>query len=179
MKKRIALDMDEVLADVLPKFLDLFEAEFGRRPLEEEYRGKKVYQVEGAVHIRNHLFDKGFFGDLPVIEGSQEVVRKLNEHYQIYITTAAQEFRNSLEDKYDWLERYFPFLHWKQYVFCGDKSMINAEYMIDDHPHNLESFSGKGLLYTAFHNINETKFTRVNSWEEVKQFFEAELGHSL
>ena len=28
-KKRIALDMDEVIADVTPKFLDLYERDFG------------------------------------------------------------------------------------------------------------------------------------------------------
>ena len=31
-KKRIALDMDEVIADVVPKFLDRYEQDFGQRP---------------------------------------------------------------------------------------------------------------------------------------------------
>jgi len=179
MKKRIALDMDEVIADVAPKFLDLFEAEYGRRLEKEEYWGKKIYQIDGALDIRERLFDKGFFADLPVVENSREVVRKLQKHYEIYITTAAQEFRNSLEDKYDWLQEHFPFIHWKNYVFCGDKSMMNTDYMIDDHPHNLRSFQGKGILFTASHNIHETEFTRVNNWLEIQEFFEHELGHPL
>lgn len=174
-KKRIAVDMDEVIADVRPKFLDLYEREFGRRLTKDDYWGKKIYQVGGAHRIRDYLFEKGFFADLPVMPGSQEVLRELQEEYEIYITTAAMEFRTSLEDKYDWMQRHFPFIHWKHIVFCGDKSVIYADYMIDDHPHNLRSFSGKGLLYTASHNIGETAFTRVDDWEEIRTFFRGEL----
>lgn len=176
MKKRIALDMDEVIADVSPKFLDLYEQEFGVRLAKEDYWGKKIYQVNGANQIREYLFDKGFFADLPVMPGSQEVVRELMEHFDIFITTAAMEFRASLEDKYDWLHQHFPFIHWKNFVFCGDKSIINADYMIDDHAFNLHTFRGKGILYTAAHNIHETEFTRVNNWAEIRAFFRQELS---
>ena len=176
---RIAIDMDEVIADVYPKFLDIFEQDLGRRPDKEEYWGMKIYQMEGAGHIRDVLFDKGFFADLPVMEDSQEVLRWLSERYEIFITTAAMEFRASLEDKYDWLLRHFPFIHWKRFVFCGDKSVIRADYMIDDHPHNLHTFEGKGLLYTASHNIGIDDFTRVNNWKEVKAFFEQEQAKEI
>lgn len=174
-RKRIAIDMDEVIADVGPKFLDLYEREIGIRLAKDDYWGKKIYQINGADRIREFLFDRGFFADLPVMPGSQEVVHELMEDFDIFITTAAMEFRHSLEDKYDWLLQHFPFIPWKNYVFCGDKSIIGAHYMIDDHAFNLHTFRGKGLLYTASHNIHETEFTRVNNWEEVREFFHHEL----
>ena len=173
-KKTIALDMDEVIADVLPKFLDIYEAHFGRRLTKADYMGKKVYNIEGAMMVREKLFERGFFRDLPVVEGAVEAVQELMEHYDVYITTAAQEFKYSLEDKYDWLQEFFPFIHWKQFVFCGDKSILGTDYMIDDHAKNLRTFKGKGLLFTAYHNIEETEFTRVNNWQEVLAFFRAE-----
>ena len=174
MKKRIAIDMDEVMADIQPKFMDLYEAKMGRRPDKAEYWGKKIYKLEGARDLRQHLHEKGFFADLQVMPGSQEVVRELMEDYEIFITTAAMEFRNCLEDKYNWLQEHFPFLPWRNFVFCGDKSVIRADYMIDDHPINLELFTGKGLLFTASHNISETRFTRVDDWQEVRAFFKNE-----
>ncbi len=173
-KKRIAIDMDEVIADVMPKFEDLYEREFGRRISRQEYWGKKIYDMEGASKIRGFLHEKGFFADLPVMPDSQDVVRELADRYDIFIVTAAMEFRNSLEDKYDWLERHFPFIHWKNFVLCGDKSIIHADYMIDDHVRNIENFSGHGLLFTATHNIHENRFTRVNNWQEVRAFFKNE-----
>ena len=174
-RPRIAIDMDEVIADVYPKFLDLFEQDFGYRPNKEAYWGQKIYDIsQEAARIREYLFDKGFFADLPVMEGSQEALKQLSNDYDLFITTAAMEFRHSLEDKYDWLHRHFPFIHWKNFVFCGDKSIILADYMIDDHVRNLETFQGKGLLFTATHNISENRFTRVNNWQEVLTFFSEE-----
>ena len=48
--------------------------------------------------------------------------------------------------------------------------------MIDDHVHNLATFKGVGLLFTAPHNINEKGYIRLNNWNEVKLFFELELS---
>lgn len=168
--------MDEVVANVMPKFLDYYEQEFGKRLEKSDYWGKKVYDIPGAAHVRNVLYNKGFFRDLPLMENSREVVEELNERYDIFFTTAAMEFRNSLEDKYDWLLDNFPFISWKNFVFCGDKSILRADYMIDDHPRNLLKFQGqgKGLLFTASHNTDEDRFTRVNNWLEVREFFAQE-----
>ena len=172
--ERIAIDMDEVMAQVLPKFLNIYEAKTGRRPKKEEYWGSKLYKLEHAKELRQALFKKGFFADLEVMPHAQDVIRELQEHYDIYIVTAAMEFPTSFEDKYNWLQEHFPFIHWRNVIFCGDKSIIDAEYMIDDHVFNLETFRGKGLLFTASHNIHEQRFTRVNDWLEVRDFFEQE-----
>lgn len=171
-RPKIAIDMDEVMADVQPKFLDIYEREFGERIDPQRYQGGKIYDLDGAAHIRNSLHEKGFFRDLPVMPGSQEVIRELMETYDIFIVTAAMEFRASFEDKYDWLQDHFPFIPWRNVVFCGDKSIINADFMIDDHVRNLLSFQGKGLLFTASHNVDETRFERVNNWQEVRAYFQ-------
>ena len=179
MKKRIAIDMDQVMADVMAKYLTLYEEENGIRPRKEDYWGSKIYKLKGGMKLRRHLFEKGFFADLPVMKDSQEVIKELTEYYDIFITTAAMEFRESLADKRDWLEEHFPFIHWKNMVLCGDKSIIRADYMIDDHAFNLRTFTGKGLLYTASHNIHETAFTRVNNWQEIREFFEKERQNTI
>ncbi|MEM1217812.1 MAG: 5'(3')-deoxyribonucleotidase [Bacteroidota bacterium] len=171
---RIAIDMDEVIADVLPKFQDLYFQKFGVEINPDDHYGKKIYQLPGALEIRNELYKPGFFADLPVIEGAQEGIRALQEHYEIYIVTAASEFRHSLGDKHDWLQEHFPSIHWKNMIFCGDKSIIRTDYMIDDHAFNLETFQGKGLLFTAHHNVEEKRFTRLNNWAEVTEFFRKE-----
>lgn len=172
---RIALDMDEVIADVVPKFLDFFERDFGHRPRKEEWWGRKIYQLPNAAHLRSYLNEPGFFADLPVMPHSVEGVKWLCQYFEVFVVTAAMEFPNSLRDKLLWLERHFPFIGWRHVVMCGDKSIVCADYMIDDHVVNLQHFQGKGLLFTASHNIGENGFTRVNDWLEVKSFFEAEI----
>ena len=175
MKKIIAIDLDEVLLDQNVKMLNIYEQAFGIRLKEEDYRGRKIYDTPEAYHLRKHLFKKGFFRDIPVMKNSQTVMQWLNEHFQIYILTATTEFKHSMLDKHEWLQEHFPFLSWKQYIFCGDKNFIKADFMIDDRASNLLKFNGKGLLFTAAHNFGEERFTRVNDWLEVKLFFEREL----
>lgn len=179
MKKRIAIDMDEVIADAVEGLIRYYKEDTGIEvPRDVLYKNnKKLYQYVGdEKKVRGYLYEKGFFADLPVIENSKETVAWLHQHYEIFIVTASMEFRNSLEDKRDWMQKHFPMISWKNIVFCGDKSIIQADYMIDDHAFNLETFSGKGLLYTAPHNLNDNRFTRVDNWAEIKLFFEKELG---
>jgi 5'(3')-deoxyribonucleotidase len=58
-------------------------------------------------------------------------------------------------------------------VFCGNKSILRADYLIDDLPRNLDRFTGQGLLYTAPHNLTATGYARVNHWREVLEYFAA------
>lgn len=175
--KRIAIDMDEVLANANARFLEWYERDTGTKILEQQLleKGQKFYEYVGQPNLRDQLHIKGFFKDLPIMPDSQEVVKWLSEHYEIFIVTAAMEFRNSMEDKYDWLEKYFPFLSFRNVVFCGRKDIILADYLIDDHVSNLKTFTGKGILYHAPHNIHDTEFVRVKNWKEIKAFFEQEL----
>jgi 5'(3')-deoxyribonucleotidase len=50
-------------------------------------------------------------------------------------------------------------------VFCGDKSILNADYLIDDNGYNFDGFRGEGLLFDAPHNAHETRGRRVHSWQ--------------
>ena len=178
--KQIAIDMDEVIAHPNQRFIEWYERDTGVRVEEAELfrTGKKFYQYLGeeyAGNIRGYLFEKGFFKDLPIMTDSVEVVKWLDQYYEIFFVTSAMEFKNSMEDKYDWLQKHFPFISWKQYVFCGRKDMINTDYLIDDHVSNLKTFKGRGILYHAPHNLDNTEYTRVKNWKEVKTFFEGEL----
>lgn len=104
---------------------------------------------------------------MKVKPGSQEVVRKLCEKYEVFIVSAAIEFPNSLSEKIEWLAEHFSFINWKFIVFCGHKYMIQADYLIDDHEKNLKDFTGTPLLFSAFHNKKLEEYTRLNDWSEV------------
>ena len=102
---------------------------------------------------------------------AQEVLQQLSSRFEIFIATQAMAVPNSLGPKYRWLQRHFSFIPPSHYVFCGDKGILRADYLIDDLPKNLQRFEGQGLLYTAPHNHGETGFVRVNNWQEVAEYF--------
>lgn len=81
------------------------------------------------------------------------------------------EHPNSFTAKYEWLKEHFPFLSDLNFVFCGNKSIINADYLIDDSPRHFKDFKGQGVLFSAPHNKYKTDYVRVNNWEEVRVYF--------
>lgn len=171
--KRIAIDMDEVLSHFSDGCLELFNKEFNERYTIEDLQGKKLAELDSrfAEKVEHYLANDSFFLELKVIKDSQEVLQKLRAHYEIYIVTAAMEFPASLAPKYQWLKQHFSFLNEKHFVFCGDKSIIQADYLIDDTPSNLDTFSGQGILFTAPHNRDVTGYRRLNNWQEVEAYF--------
>ena len=170
MKKRIAIDMDDVMADTHAKFVKLYlEGEMPRYTL-DELKEKSFHELFDDFEyeaISKWVYEPGFFRDIPVMEGAQDVIAALMKKYDIFIASAAQEFPNSLREKWDWLQEHFPAISWRNYIFMGDKSVLNTAYLIDDMPRNLRTFKGKGLLFDALHNRDDKQFKRVNSWEEV------------
>lgn len=173
MKKRIAIDMDEVIADAVSKHLALFNRDYQENLTSDDLHGKKLRDLRPHLknEIREYFDDPSFFRDLEVMKDSQEVIRELSEEYEIFITTAAMEVPTSFDAKYAWLKEHFPFLSDLNIVFCGDKSIILADYLIDDNSRHFKHFRGQGILFTAPHNMHETGFVRVDNWQEVRQYF--------
>lgn len=169
LKKRLIVDMDGVMADIYSQFIAYEEKEFGYRQPIENMLGKK----EGEVfkNIREYIHEDGFFRNAPVMEGSLETVKALNEKYELFIVSAAMEFPKSLPEKQQWLAEHFPFLSWKQIVFCGLKTVIRGDIMIDDHYRNLDSFEGRTILFTQPHNfgMDEKNHQRVHNWQDIHQ----------
>jgi len=179
---RICVDMDEVMADTLAEFLRRYNAEFNESMTPDALSGKHPWQIvapERHERLTAFFHELDFFENLPLMPGSQEVLEALSQRFEIFIGTSAMSVPNSLGAKYRWLQRYFPFIPTAHYVFCGDKSILRADYLIDDLPRNLTRFEGKRLLYTAPHNLGlpdlaEKPFIRVNNWREVAAYFAAE-----
>jgi 5'(3')-deoxyribonucleotidase len=168
--------MDEVMADTLGEHLRRYNQAFDEDVTPEDLAGKGLWEiapVDRQQQLRAFLDAEDFFEDLPLIPDAQQVLESLSARFEIYIATQAMAVPNSLGPKYRWLQRHFPFVPPAHYVFCGNKSILRADYLIDDQPRNLERFEGQGLLYTAPHNLAATGYVRVDNWLEVADYFAA------
>lgn len=170
---RIAIDMDEVMADALGEHLRRYNAAFGARLTAADLRGRHIEHGVPAAHraALEAMLDASFFADLAVMPGCLETVRRLAERHDVFIVTAAMDVPCSFDAKYRWLQRHFPFIPPANIVFCGDKSIVDADYLIDDRARHFERFKGRGLLFSAPHNAAETRYPRVDSWAEIGEFF--------
>lgn len=125
---RIAVDMDEVIADFVSKEIRLFNEANGTTYVKNDLAGKKLRELhpEQEESIRERVKDTRYFSDLPLID--------------------------------------------------GDKSIISADYLIDDHKHHLEDFQGQGILFAAPHNYYEEYPLKMNSWDEIYEYFVETYG---
>ena len=161
--------MDGVLADVYARFFELYKEGTGLTKTTDEIMGLK--EAEAFPEAIRWVETAGFFKSLPVIPDSQRVLKLLNESYEIIVISMATEYPASLTDKQLWLNDHFPFINWKQIVFCGNKSLIPADLMIDDHFKNLDNFDGETIMFIQPHNINavDHHHRRVSSWAEIEK----------
>lgn len=148
--QRIAIDMDEVIADFNPKHLRVFNRDYNESLTVNDLMGTRLRELRPQLknEIMAYLNDPAFFRDLDVMKDSQEVIKWLSERFEVFITTAAMEFPTSFTAKYEWLKEHFPFIDGMNYVFCGDKSIIHADYLIDDNVRHFHEFKGQGILFT-------------------------------
>lgn len=162
--------MDDVMADTHAAALTWLEGKYAYK-WETEHRKQPLWKLAQEQHLQHldaALREGAFFGDIPMMPGSQDALRVLSDKFEIFVATAAMEYPNSFAAKFRWLERHFPFIRPSHIVFCGDKSILNADYLLDDTPSHFRRFRGQGILFSAPHNMGETRYPRVSSWEEAQ-----------
>ena len=172
-RPRIAIDMDEVMADALAEHLRRYNAAYSTNLTAADLHGRHLEDCIPPTHraAAEAMLDASFFEDLEVLPDCQAVVRELAERYEVFIASAAMDVPCSFEAKYRWLRRHFPFIPPSHIVFCGDKSILDAHYLIDDRARHFARFKGQSLLFSAPHNAIETAYSRVASWREVRHYF--------
>lgn len=171
--KRLIIDMDDVIADATGQFINYYEKEFGIRVLRESLN----HQDEGHGFPDHHdviqqfPYRSDFFRTMQPNLGSVDIIKELNKKYDLFIVSAAMEFPQSLAEKLEWIKEHLPYLSWKQIVFCGSKTVVHGDFMIDDLHYNLDGFNGEKFIYTAPHNLQVSQFSRLNDWKEVGEKF--------
>ncbi len=166
--------MDEVMADAVAEHLFRYNRDYSLKITKADLHGKWLWDVVALDHhpiLEAYLRSDDFFEVLEVMHDAVRVVERLQERYEVFIATAAMEVPTSFQAKYRWLGRHFPFIPPAHIVFCGDKSILRGDFLIDDNPRQLRRFQGEGILYSSHHNALVTGFKRVENWLAVEQLF--------
>lgn len=170
MQERLIVDMDDVMADASGSILEIYNEEFGTHYTHGDFDNTNLWDQEVShkyLSVRHRLFEPGFFRNMAVKDNAVEIMKHLNDKYEVFIVSAATEFPNSLKEKIEWLEEHFTFISWKRVVLCGDKKVIKGDIMLDDHDKNLKTFQGRPILFDAIHNRNLQGYERVKNWDDV------------
>jgi len=110
---RIAIDMDETIADSLKEHIRRYNAAFVESIAPAELHGKHIEDLASAERteaMRRLLREGAFFDCLDLITDAEAVLRELAREYDLFIVSSAMEIPESFTAKYRWLQtcRSFP-----------------------------------------------------------------------
>jgi 5'-nucleotidase len=165
----VAVDVDDTVADLLTAWLRRYNNDFHDwlRPEDiTEWDITKFVKTDCGVSIYKYLEDPDIYNDVTPIEGAIQGVKLLRAagHRVIFVTAGGEA------SKFEWLLKYEFLDNRKDYVRCVDKSLIRADVLIDDGPHNLKDFIGERIMMLRPHNARERaegKYWIACGWYEI------------
>ncbi len=173
------VDMDDVLT--YGSFAKILEDYLGYKP---DFDNIKNYYIQDILEDKKEDFfskfkDLDMYEDATLLPDCYEVLKELNKHYKVYICTdyiwreIVEYAGNNLKNKYNFLYHKLDFIEPQNFIFVGDKSVVNCDIKIDDKVNNIEGVKTK-LLFTAWHNkdltddeLKKQNIIRVNNWKEI------------
>lgn len=113
------------------------------------------------------MMKPGFFASLAPIDGSIDGMRWLYERYDVFLVSSAMFVPHAFGEKFAWVERHLPFLAVERLVFCGQKSIVAADVLVDDSPYHFEGFAGTGIMFASPLNARDQWPLHVEGWSEL------------
>lgn len=170
---KILVDCDNVLNNLAESVLEIYNEEWDDNLTIEDIKDYYIenFVKDAAKHDFYHYFtNKKVWKNIKVAEGAAQVINKLREEgHRVYLCTKTEP--ENAYKKSQWAWRNFGFDPRKDFILCPDKSMIQADAIIDDCEENL---TGNRINVCMAYPWNEKFFHkpriqnyRVHSWEEV------------
>ena len=113
----------------------------------------------------------GFFALMDPMPGAIEAVRKLSQHYEVFIlSTAPWKNPSSWSDKRIWMEKFFGDIFFKRIILTHRKDLVMGDYLIDDWGKNgASSFKGEWIQFGS---------DQFPNWESVVPYLLKKDGFS-
>ena len=180
MPLTIMIDIDGVLNTLDEAVIEIYNEDSGDdlRPEDViEYHIEKFVLPEYRENFYKYFLDKRVWQRIKVVDGCQEVIRKLwNEGYDIIFVTKTE--CENLVKKRNWLNRTFPFIgsdNIRKILYSAPKKQyIRADIAIDDGLFNL--VGDRTYFSICFDKpYNQTSndipnFFRAYNWQEIYSF---------
>lgn len=167
---RIGFDMDDVICDANGALIAWANDRFGLTLTPDQDAWLSLTDDQQAG-MKAMLDNGSIFRDFIPKPGAIDTLRDICDRHDVFIITAAMEHPGCLAPKLDWVTRHLPFFDPLKLVFCGDKSIAQVDYLVDDSPRHFERLGGTGVVFTAPKNRDETRYLRVNDWAGIRHLF--------
>lgn len=183
-RRRILCDVDEVLAGFLVASFNILHRVTGTRYQATDLHDWDIFETVPRQYEEQFMEAwrvPGMCLSIPVIPGSLEGVKGLQERGDLYIVTSPfTSVPTWTHERDKWLERHFG-IHPRQIVHTSAKYLVTGDVLIDDKPSNLQAWlehhpEGIGILWAQPYNEKVKMGPRVHraaTWADVFAILDA------
>jgi 5'(3')-deoxyribonucleotidase len=185
---KIGIDLDEVLVDFLPAFIEYHNATYHTSLKRDDFFSYQYYEVFGGTleETMRKVYDfhqTPYFKNMKPIAGTQEAISLLKEGNELFIITSRQD--SVKEITIQWINEYFPnsfndIILTNNHSFSGDVKtkreycdLLKIDALIDDQVYYaLECLAPNRKIFLLDCPWNQSAelppgISRVYSWQEI------------
>jgi len=169
---KILLDMDGVIAEFLPRLIEMYNHLTNEGIKITDIRSNNSYKWFGDQWLAKKIKDStGFIRSLKPAEGAIEAVEDLHRRgHEIVFVSNGTNCPSSGHEKREWLKYYFH-KTWKfaPLVLTYHKHHVRGDCLVDDTPRNLDNLhpTTQGLLWHQPYNAEVTGYERIYDWSHL------------
>lgn len=173
MNNNIIVDVDQVVLNILPRWLSMYNRDYDDQLKEEDITSWGIHtfvKPECGTKIYDYLWTRNLYEKVPIVYGAYSGIKVLKDlgYRVLFVTASTNTWQREALKLYGLLEKN------EDHIVSADKNLIRATAIIDDKASTIETFSqGLGILFDAAHNRkdkidNKGLFkTRARGWVEV------------
>lgn len=176
----LLIDMDNVVANLLKKWLNVYNERYGDSLTPEQINTWSLHKQAtkcSPIEFYDIIGAPGFFADLEVMPHAVEVIRRLHDiGHKIYFLTATP-YNNPTGgyDKCNWVQKHFSFLEADaraRVIQAHHKHMVIGDLLFDDSPANLDAYPGTKIAMDWNFNREIKVDYRASNWLEFEKIIE-------
>lgn len=175
-KKRLLVDVDEVLADFQTPVLAIVDELFGRKLTPHDFDTWDLFSIftkEERDQIFARISVPGFCLQFQPKEGAVDAIRELRKTHHVTPVTRPFPSPTWVHDRMLWLYDHFDIKE-PEIVNTAAKHLIQGDALLDDNPQHVLDWiethpTGMGMLWHIPNTRNMTQYDylRVHTWAEV------------
>lgn len=173
-KCRVLVDMDGVCANLDQHLVNIMR----ERKIDgwQTIENRKEFEYNDIVDKSAKLImaEKGFYQGLPIMEGCVTALQDMQKSdlFDIFFCTSPlKQYHYCVTEKYAFVEKHFGADWTRKIIITKDKTVVAADYLIDDKPEQTGVDScptWKHVLFDQSYNRHLVNKPRLCAWSEWK-----------